>query len=167
MLAGAVHSIVFTDDGQRIIAAGEGKDMFAKAVLADSGSKIGDIFGPTKTVTTIDVKPKPYRLIMGGENQELHVFDGAPFKAVKTINNHTNFVNKVAFSQSGAKFLSASSDKTIAVYDSESTEQIQKIEKAHGKGVIDAVWIDEDMIMTASTDNTIKLWNVQDGTEIK
>lgn len=160
MLAGAVHSIAFTDDGQRLIAAGEGKDMFAKAVLTDSGTKIGDIYGPTKTVTTIDVKPKPYRLVLGGENQELHIFDGAPFKSVKTVNNHTNFVNKVAFSQSGTKFLSVSSDKSIAIYDSESTEILQKIDKAHGKGIIDAVWIDEDMIMTASTDNTIKMWNV-------
>lgn len=98
MLAGAVYSIVFTDDGQRIIAAGEGKDMFAKAILADSGSKIGDIFGPSKTITTIDVKPKPYRLILGGENYEMYVFDGVPFKSVKTINTHSNFVNKVAFS---------------------------------------------------------------------
>lgn len=60
-----------------------------------------------------------------------------------------------------------SSDKTIAIYDSESTEILQKIEKAHNKGIMDVVWIDESMIMTCSTDNTVKLWNVEDGTEVK
>ena len=63
--------------------------------------------------------------------------------------------------------MSVSSDKSIIVYDSDSTEVLQKIEKAHNKGIIDAAWIDEDMIMTASTDNTLKIWNAQDGSEIK
>jgi len=42
--------------------------MFAKAVLVESGSKVGDLFGPTKFVNTIDIKQKPYKAIIGGEN---------------------------------------------------------------------------------------------------
>lgn len=56
MLNGAVNSIAWTDDGQRILAAGEGKDMFAKAILVDSGNKVGDLYGPSKTVITMDIK---------------------------------------------------------------------------------------------------------------
>ncbi|CDW71723.1 wd repeat-containing protein 1 [Stylonychia lemnae] len=167
MLGGAVHAISFTDDGQRICAAGEGKDMYAKAVLVDSGSKIGDIFGPTAAITSIDIKKKPYRLVMGGENQELFVYDGVPFKAVKTLYPHSNFVNKVVFSPEGKKFVSASSDKSLVIHDTETLEEIKKIEKAHNKGVTDVVWIDEDTLMTSSTDNTIKIWSAEDGSEIK
>lgn len=101
MLAGPVHTIAWTDDGVRISAAGEGKDMLAKAVLAESGTKIGDLFGPTKTVMSMDIRPKPYRLVMCGENQEVYVFDGAPFKHAKTLKDHTNFVNKVSFKPEG------------------------------------------------------------------
>lgn len=68
MLGGPVNTIAWTDDGQRIAAGGEGKDMLAKAVLADSGTKIGDLFGPSKTVTSMDIKQKPYRLVLSGEN---------------------------------------------------------------------------------------------------
>ena len=39
MLTGAVQTIAWTDDGTRLTAAGEGKDVFAKAIIADSGSK--------------------------------------------------------------------------------------------------------------------------------
>jgi WD40 repeat protein len=85
ILSGSVQTVAWTDDGQRLAAAGEGKDLFAKAILADSGSKIGDLFGPTKTVTTMDIKQKPYRLIMSGENYEIYVFDGVPFKHAKTL----------------------------------------------------------------------------------
>ena len=145
--------------------------MFAKAILADSGSKLGDIFGPSKTVTTLTVKPKPYRLILGGENNDLHVFDGVPFKPVKTVQAHTNFVNKVAFSpkDGGKRFLSVSSDKSIVLYDSETFEELHRIDKAHNKGIIDAVWISEEssMVMTASTDNTVKLWDLEAQQELK
>jgi WD40 repeat protein len=39
MLTGNVNAIAWTDDSQRIAAAGEGKDMLAKVVLAGSGTK--------------------------------------------------------------------------------------------------------------------------------
>ena len=67
MLTGAVLAIAWTDDGLRIAAGGEGKDVFAKALISESGTKVGDLFGPSKTVITLDVRPKPYRLVMGGE----------------------------------------------------------------------------------------------------
>ena len=95
MLGGACNTISWTDDGLRLSAGGEGKEMFAKAVIADSGSKLGDLFGPTKTVNPMDLKPKPYRLALSGENYEIYVFDGVPFKHTKTIHVHSNFVNKI------------------------------------------------------------------------
>lgn len=49
-------SIAYTDDSLRLCAVGSGKDMFAKAIIADSGSKLGDIFGPTKNVLSVDIK---------------------------------------------------------------------------------------------------------------
>lgn len=118
MLNGAVYSISWTDDGQRLVASGEGKDLFAKAILVDSGSKVGDILGPTATLTTTDIKCKPYRLILGGENSEIYAFDGVPFKFVKTFTPHTNFINRVLFKPDGKQFLSVSSDKTICLFDS-------------------------------------------------
>jgi|LauGreDrversion4_2_1035121.scaffolds.fasta_scaffold175369_2 WD40 repeat protein len=168
MLAGPVHALTWTEDGQRLAAGGEGKDMLAKAVLADSGTKIGDLFGPSKTVLSVDLKPKPYRLVLSGENNEVYVFDGVPFKHAKTINQHTNFVNKVAFRPTdGAVFVTVSSDKSIILHDSESLEVIRKIEKAHNKGIMDVNWVDSSTIATSSTDNEIKFWNIETGSEIR
>jgi WD repeat-containing protein 61 len=128
------------------------------------------LFGPTKNVTSIDIKKidaKNLRLILSGENQEVYVFDGVPFKHAKTLRAHTNFVNKVAFRQDGKVFVSVSSDKTIVVYDTESLEVVRKIEKAHTKGIIDVSWINDSTIATSSTDNEIKFWNIETGSEVK
>lgn len=115
----------------------------------------------------MDIKKKPYRLVMGGENQDIFVFDGVPFKPAKTLHSHTHFVNQLVFNQDGSQFVSVSSDKTIVLHDSNTLEPIQKIDKAHGKGVMDALWLNESTVMTCSTDNTIKTWNIKDGKEIK
>jgi WD repeat-containing protein 1 (actin-interacting protein 1) len=163
MLGGAVTSISWTDDGQRICAAGEGKDMFAKAVLVDSGSKVGDLFGPSKNVIAMDMRKKPYRLVMGGENLEMYVFDGVPFKHAKTLHTHQNFVNRILFRPDGKQFASVSSDKNVVIHDSETLEPITTIEKAHTKGVMDIAWLGDDTIMTCSTDNSLKIWSVEDG----
>jgi hypothetical protein len=56
MLAAGVSSIAWTEEGKHIAAGGDGKDQFAKAVLTDSGTKQGDLFGPTKKVISIDIK---------------------------------------------------------------------------------------------------------------
>lgn len=167
MLAGPVHTIAYTEDGLRMAAGGEGKDMLAKAVLADSGTKIGDIFGPSKTVLSMDIKPKPYRLVVAGENNEVYLFDGAPFKHTKTISQHTSFVNKVAFREDGKVFITVSSDKSIVLHDTETMEVIRKIDKAHTKGIMDANWVDEQTIVTCSTDNEVKFWNIESGVEIR
>lgn len=44
---------------------------------------------------------------------------------------------------------------------------VKKIEKAHGKGIMDLSWLNNEIVATCSTDNTVKLWNVQDGSEMK
>jgi hypothetical protein len=85
-----------------LAGVGEGKDLFAKAVVFDTGSKVGDLNGPTKGLLAVDIKQKPYKLIMGGENYEVYVYDGLPFKLTKTLHPHQHFVNSLAFNKDGS-----------------------------------------------------------------
>jgi WD40 repeat protein len=80
------------------------------------------------------------------------------------MRTHTNFINKVAFRPDGKFFISVSADKSIILYDTESLEVVRKIDKAHNKGILDAVWINDSDIMTCSSDNEIKFWNIETGT---
>lgn len=83
-----------------------------------------------------------------------------PFKPDKSVTDqHTHFVNQVRFSPDGTKFASASSDKNVVLFNSDSAEVIKKIEGAHSKGILDLAWLDDENFMTCSSDNSIKLWN--------
>lgn len=170
MLAAPVASIAWSEDGRHISAGGDGKDQFAKAILAESGTKQGDIFGPSKRVITIDLKqtgPKTQKLLVGGEGNEICVFDGVPFKFTKTLRDQTGFVNKVSFRPDGLFFVSVSADKSVVIYDTQTLEVVRKIDKAHNKGIIDVVWLNDSTIATSSSDNDVKYWSIETGAELK
>ncbi len=76
-------------------------------------------------------------------------------------------MNKIAYRPDGIFFVSVSADKSIAIYDSETLEVVRKIDKAHNKGIIDVVWINDSQIATSSSDNDVKIWNVDTGAEVK
>lgn len=105
--------------------------------------------------------------MVGSEGNEISVFDGAPFKFIKTLREHTGFVNKIAFRPDGIFFASISADKSLVIYDTETLEVTRKVDKAHTKGIIDLVWLNDSTIATSSSDNVVKYWNVDSGSEIK
>jgi WD40 repeat protein len=102
LIQGEIIDQAWTDDSARIAGVGEGKDIFAKAVVATTGSKAGDLNGPTKELLSVAIRPKPYRLVMGGANHDIFAYDGVPFKYTKTLNVHSHFVNALAFSKDGS-----------------------------------------------------------------
>ena len=106
-------------------------------------------------------------MLVGGEGNEICVFDGVPFKFSKTLRDHTGFVNKVSFRPDGLFFVSVSADKSIVIYDTQTLEVVRKIDKAHNKGIIDVVWLNDSTIATSSSDNDIKYWSIETGAELK
>jgi hypothetical protein len=44
-------------DNQRLVVAGDGKTYFAKAILVDTGSNLGDITGLAKRTLCCDLRP--------------------------------------------------------------------------------------------------------------
>lgn len=60
-----------------------------------------------------------------------------------------------------------SSDKSFVVHDSESLEVVKKVDGAHGKGIMDFAWLDDNTLATCSTDNLVKYWRVDEGAELR
>lgn len=126
--------IAWSDDSKKLVAVGAGSQR-AAAINVDSGTRIGDMTGANGTLLTCDIKlTKPPKCIASGEDMEVQVFKGIPYRHDCGLpKKHTGFINKLAFSKTdqGAHFVSASGDKTITVYNTESNEALFNVSSEH------------------------------------
>lgn len=165
MLGQAVKEITWTEDGLRVAAVGYGKDFYMKVIMAESGTKMGDIAGPTQNAHSADMKKidKSTLLAVCGADKATYIFTGPPFKFVKSLRDHTNFANRVKFSPDGKLLASCSSDKKVMIYTTEGFEKAKEVDKLHSKGINDLIWISDDTFATASSDNKVQIVNAVSG----
>lgn len=71
----------------------------AAAVNLDLKNSCGDLIGHNSTLLCCSVRnPKPHSVVATGEDKEIQIYKGLPFKLEKSIPNaHTGFINNIAF----------------------------------------------------------------------
>jgi WD40 repeat protein len=153
----------WSEDSKRIIGGGSGRQAFGEAFFADSGSSVGQISGHSKTILTVDFKQsRPYRAASGSEDFAVNFYEGPPFRFLKTMRDHTKYVNCVRFSPDGNKLVSVSSDKRGILYDGKSGDLIGELsqDNGHSASIYSCCWNDDNRrLFTVSADHTAKIWD--------
>lgn len=155
--------IAWSDDSKRIVCCGEGKDIFAKALMWDSGSSLGEVIGHSKFVNSIDFKQnRPYRVVTGSEDTDVGFYQGPPFKLDHLNKDHGNFVNSVRFAPDGSFFASGGADGRAFLYDGKEGKLVAEVgggsAPAHTAGIYAISWSpDSKRFITASADKTVKV----------
>ncbi|KFY28387.1 hypothetical protein V491_00489 [Pseudogymnoascus sp. VKM F-3775] len=81
----------------------------------------------------------------------------------QTLEGHSNLVNSVAFSHGSKLLASASSDKTVKIWDA-STGSLQQTLEGHSRRVRSVAFShDSKLLASASHDATAKIWDVSTG----
>ena len=118
VFGGRIAAIDWSMDNTRIVAVGDGKSDKAKAFMWDSGNSVGDLGGHAAKINTVSYKPsRPFRVVTGADDKKVNLYSGPPFKFTCHATQHGNFVNAVAYSPDGERFLTAASDSTVEVHD--------------------------------------------------
>ena len=165
VLGGAIRDIAWTGDGQRLVFAGEGKTYFAKGILIDTGSSLGDISGLAKPLNCCDLRrERPFRLAVGGEEFITAFYEGPPFKFKKSSTQHTNYVTCLRYNKSGDFFVTGSSDRKLFLYEGKDAAELKEIKSAkpHERTITGISWVDDKSFVTSSNDTTVKQWTVND-----
>jgi WD40 repeat protein len=139
---------------------------FAHAFHFDTGSSIGEIIGHTKTINSVSIRPcRPLRAVTASDDFTVNLFAGIPYKFVKSIKNHSRFVQCVQYSPDGSFFASAGADGKVFIYDGDSGEtkfELVDGNDAHSSGVLALSWSpDSKKLLTSSMDQTSKIWDVK------
>ncbi len=167
---GAIKDVSWSGDSTRIVAAGDGKEVRAVAMIWDTGSKTGDVAGHTKQVNSISFRSqRPFRVVTGGEDMLVAFHEGPPFKFAKSHNLHSNFVNSVRYSPDGEWCLSAGSDSKVCVYEGKTGELVKEFEKP--AGISGSLWAaawspDSKRIATAGGDKKLRIWDREAGAQV-
>jgi WD40 repeat protein len=132
LLVGCVRGICWSPDNRRIAVCGGDPSKGGESVCVafDTGSRVGDLSGHSKSITSIAYRPiAPFRIITGGEDTSVIFFEGPPFKFMKSHQTaHTSFVNSVAFSVDGSRAFSCGSDGIVAEYTGDTGDLISRLD---------------------------------------
>ncbi|KAL7275049.1 WD40 repeat-like protein [Rhizina undulata] len=167
IISGPIKDIAWDGESQRIIAVGDGKERFGHCISFDTGNSVGVISGHSSAINSVSIRQsRPYRAATASDDQTLVFFHGAPFKFNAAITGrHVNFVHGVAFSPNGEYFVSVGADRKIFLYDGKTGEfktEIKDPESAHKGSILSVSWSkDSKRFVTASTDQTVRVWDVE------
>ena len=167
-LSGPVYDIAWSQDSQRLVVGGEGREAFGQVYLVDSGSTAGTIDGHGKTIISVDFRPtRPFRVVTASEDTQVNFFAGPPFKFSHAIKKHTKFVNCVRYDSKGTLFASVGSDMNIFLFEGKDGQPVKDIEQGHKGSIWSLSWGDEGtQFMTSSADKTVKIWDVETCKEV-
>ncbi|KAI9205325.1 WD40-repeat-containing domain protein [Polychytrium aggregatum] len=165
VFAGRVNDICWDHESKRIIAVGDGRERFGHAFTFDSASSVGEISGHSKVINACSIRQeRPFRAVTCSDDMTVNFYHGVPYKFVKSITDHTRFVQCVRFSPNGSHFVSAGMDGKIFLYDGKEGNRVAELSAApnsHTGGVFSVSWSpDSTQLLSSSADGTVKLYDV-------
>jgi len=124
------------------------------------------ISGYKERVKSVAFSPDGKRIISGGLDQTVKVWDAETGNELMTLRGHKERVQSVAFSPDGKRIVSGSDDKTIKIWDAATGTELMTL-----LGHSDKVWFvafspDGKQIVSGSPDGTAKLWDATSGAEV-
>ncbi len=106
----------------------------------------------------VAASPDGRRLASGLGDRTIRLWDAYSGQVIDILRGHADAIYEVAFAPGGGLLASASYDKTARIWDL--TSKRHRVLRGHTASVMRVAWLGEARVVTASSDGTLRMWQV-------
>jgi len=152
-----IATIAFSPDGWRLATVSDGEWGLRLWDIAN-----GELVGKpliTPMSHKVAFSPDGLRLLVGGMDTVVRLYDTATLKCLHELRRHRNVISGVAFNSDGSRFLTGSYDGTTRLWDAVTLEPIGEplVHQSEVKAV--AFSPDSNQFLVGFADGTVRLWD--------
>lgn len=166
-----LSALSFSPDGRRIVTCSYDKSI--KIWDVNTGSLLlGLVLAHTEWITDVTFSPDGRCFASCSYDRNIKIWDAKSGKNTLTFKTyHEEEVSGLSFSPDGKRLASCSADRTIMIWDiKHHGKHILSTPKSHNAKICSISFNtnkEEDIIVSGSSDNLIKVWNAKTGKEIQ
>ncbi len=173
--AGPVRSVAFSTDGTQLVTASHDNTVRVWNV-ADS-KLVQTLRGHASRVKTAVFSPDGTLIASGGQDHRVRLWDAAGYRETQILRaplvkgrvlaGHDDAVLAARYSADGTRIVTASRDRTAALWDTATGKELQTFREGHEFLASTAFFFPAgDRLATGAGDNTVRVWNVAAGSEL-
>jgi WD40 repeat protein len=158
----AVYSLAFNAEGDTLAAVGFGHQV----CLFDpqSGEEIGKLVGPGHDLRSVVFSPDGKQIAAAGRSGQIRVWTLPSFDIALEIAAGPRRLRSLAYLPAGDKLVSAGEGRAISVWDVATGNEVRKLACPACK-VLSMTVCSDRQIATGGSDNVLRVWNWEEGTE--
>lgn len=167
---GTITSMAFSADNTKLVTAGydpKGKpagqwEGIVQIWDAKSGDELRTIT-TTRTLEAVALTPDGKRIIAGGADKNVRIWDVKTGKSSLTLKGHTGTIRGLAIDADGEVVASASEDGTVRVWSLSDGEELHSLEQSDKFALGVAISPVGTTLIAGGVDKTLRVWDINSG----